>query len=555
MTNPCVPPSLEEDESEDKARSRWVSLAAKRESVSSRELAGFAGTRKPSTSVLTTLAIIDANAILKNESRKLSEDLFQELCTTEEVLNEIKDKRAKAVLQGDTNWQRMTCARADEEDVEKVKAFARKTGDLGALSEADVRVIALALTMEKRRNGGSLLHLRTEPMEVRKYRRRASKASQPMPGWDFVSNEDDWKELDEMNEEAERNMPKLVGEDLVEKFAKMELEKQELLNRGMEAKNATIVVEELFPLCFKEMSVVEEVLEDAGEEEKERAGEEDEWEPAISRTTRVRRMKREQRNKEREEEIELEKIRLKQNGSEDEKEDEMKTGGEKKGVSFFESDPGEIPDEDDDENDENYEKNENENDDDEKKRQESKVSIVTADYAMQNVILQMGLKLYTPDGMRVKEVRRWVMRRHACETVTLNTQRVFCPKCGNNALERVEKFVGADGAEHYGVRSKHVLKGTKYSIPMPKQGRLGKKLEPILREDQLIGRKITKKEREMNNITKQTSEIFNCEFSEDKYGEYKSIETAQKTIISIGGGNAKKNPNERKHIATNRRRK
>ena len=119
MTNPCVPPSLEEDESEDKARSRWVSLAAKRESVSSRELAGFAGTRKPSTSVLTTLAIIDANAILKNESRKLSEDLFQELCTTEEVLNEIKDKRAKAVLQGDTNWQRMTCARRTKRTLKK----------------------------------------------------------------------------------------------------------------------------------------------------------------------------------------------------------------------------------------------------------------------------------------------------------------------------------------------------------------------------------------------------------------------------------------------------
>jgi RNA-binding protein NOB1 len=157
--------------------------------------------------------------------------------------------------------------------------------------------------------------------------------------------------------------------------------------------------------------------------------------------------------------------------------------------------------------------------------------------------------------MRVEEVRRWVLRCHACETVTANTQRVFCPKCGNNALERVEKFTGSDGAEHYGVRNKHVLKGTKYSIPMPKSGRTGKKMEPILREDQLIGRKITKKERELNNISKKTEDVFNCEFSEDKYGEYKHVGDAQKTIISIGGGNVKKNPNERKHVATNRRRK
>ena len=176
----------------------------------------------------------------------------------------------------------------------------------------------------------------------------------------------------------------------------------------------------------------------------------------------------------------------------------------------------------------------------EQKRQNSLVSVVTADYAMQNVILQLGLKLFTPDGMRVKEVRRWVLRCHACETVTANTQRVFCPKCGNNALERVEKFTGSDGAEHYGVRNKHVLKGTKYSIPMPKSGRTGKKMEPILREDQLIGRKITKKERELNNISKKTEDVFNCEFSEDKYGEYKHVGDAQKTIISIGGGTSRR---------------
>ena len=196
----------------------------------------------------------------------------------------------------------------------------------------------------------------------------------------------------------------------------------------------------------------------------------------------------------------------------EEKEEEGDEGvDENAGVSFFQSEQGEIPDTDEDDDDEEEEEG---NDDDalsqytektqilteeqqkhEQKRQKSLVSVVTADYAMQNVILQLGLKLFTPDGMRVKEVRRWVLRCHACETVTANTQRVFCPKCGNNALERVEKFTGSDGAEHYGVRNKHVLKGTKYSIPMPKSGRTGKKMEPILREDQLIGRKITKKER------------------------------------------------------------
>ena len=460
--------------------------------------------------------------------------LFKELVTTSAVLKEIKDEHARMRLQNDPNWQRLRVSEADEETVSLVKRFARLTGDIGQLSEPDVNVIALALKLEREKCDGDLSHIRTVPPPARKYRRKASKTgAKPLPGWDFVSNAEDWKELDEMNAEMERMEKKLVvGEDVSERFSKIALEKEKLLQRGLEAKSL----------------VKDDGDEKEREEEKEAANEEgandkddDEWEPAISRTTRVRRMKREQRNREREDEIEKEReqiIAAEMQQQQEEKEEEE--GNDDDALSQYTEKTQILTEE--------QQKHE-------QKRQNSLVSVVTADYAMQNVILQLGLKLFTPDGMRVKEVRRWVLRCHACETVTANTQRVFCPKCGNNALERVEKFTGSDGAEHYGVRNKHVLKGTKYSIPMPKSGRTGKKMEPILREDQLIGRKITKKERELNNISKKTEDVFNCEFSEDKYGEYKHVGDAQKTIISIGGGNVKKNPNERKHVATNRRRK
>lgn len=46
--------------------------------------------------------------------------------------------------------------------------------------------------------------------------------------------------------------------------------------------------------------------------------------------------------------------------------------------------------------------------------------------------------------------------------------RLFCPTCGNAALERVEMVVGANGAEQYGIRRRHNLRGTKYSLPKPK---------------------------------------------------------------------------------------
>ena len=40
--------------------------------------------------------------------------------------------------------------------------------------------------------------------------------------------------------------------------------------------------------------------------------------------------------------------------------------------------------------------------------------IVTGDYAMQNVVLQMGLRLVAPDGKRIWQTRRWALRCTAC---------------------------------------------------------------------------------------------------------------------------------------------
>lgn len=39
---------------------------------------------------------------------------------------------------------------------------------------------------------------------------------------------------------------------------------------------------------------------------------------------------------------------------------------------------------------------------------------MTADFAMQNVLLQMGLNLVSVDGKRIDKVKSWVLRCHAC---------------------------------------------------------------------------------------------------------------------------------------------
>lgn len=55
---------------------------------------------------------------------------------------------------------------------------------------------------------------------------------------------------------------------------------------------------------------------------------------------------------------------------------------------------------------------------DESDTHEAGVVIMTGDFAMQNMILQMGLRLAAPDGKRVNRVSRWVLRCSACFKVT-----------------------------------------------------------------------------------------------------------------------------------------
>ena len=81
---------------------------------------------------------------------------------------------------------------------------------------------------------------------------------------------------------------------------------------------------------------------------------------------------------------------------------------------------------------------------------------------VQNVALQMGLRLSSRSGQRITTLQRFAMRCDGCATVCQATGKVFCPACGHATLSRVSVSVGPDGVEQYGVRRKHVLRGTRY---------------------------------------------------------------------------------------------
>jgi RNA-binding protein NOB1 len=53
------------------------------------------------------------------------------------------------------------------------------------------------------------------------------------------------------------------------------------------------------------------------------------------------------------------------------------------------------------------------------KTEDIQVGCVTVDFAMQNVLLQMGLNLVAVNGKRIRQARRWMLRCYACHTCVL----------------------------------------------------------------------------------------------------------------------------------------
>ena len=113
------------------------------------------------------------------------------------------------------------------------------------------------------------------------------------------------------------------------------------------------------------------------------------------------------------------------------------------------------------------------------------VGCVTGDFSVQNVLMQMGIPIVTPDGRRIRTVKLWGYKCTACCTFTRDMNRHFCPGCGNHTLDKVPITVeGGKVTVHMRKKRRTQLRGTIYNIPMHKGGRHDP--PPILCEDQLF---------------------------------------------------------------------
>ncbi len=127
-----------------------------------------------------------------------------------------------------------------------------------------------------------------------------------------------------------------------------------------------------------------------------------------------------------------------------------------------------------------------------------RTACTTTDFAMQNVLLQMGLILLSVDGMQIRRLKSWVLRCGACFKIHTDPvdpktgiRRMFCAHCGSDMVQRVSASVDGKTGRlklHFSKKkqNKHTsARGTKFSLPKPGTGNRFQG-DLLLREDQLL---------------------------------------------------------------------
>ena len=104
--------------------------------------------------------VLDTSAFIKETRFEKFES--SELFTVDEVLKEVRDKKARKYLSSIPF--RIQTREPTPDAIQAVIDFSKKTGDYTSLSATDISVIALTYTFEKENYGSK--NIRTEPTKV-----------------------------------------------------------------------------------------------------------------------------------------------------------------------------------------------------------------------------------------------------------------------------------------------------------------------------------------------------------------------------------------------------
>ncbi|XP_054856109.1 RNA-binding protein NOB1 isoform X2 [Eublepharis macularius] len=171
------------------------------------------------------------------------------------------------------------------------------------------------------------------------------------------------------------------------------------------------------------------------------------------------------------------------------------------------------------------------------------VGCLTTDFAMQNVLLQMGLHVLAVNGLLIRHARSYVLRCHGCFKTTSEMTRLFCPHCGNKTLKKVAVTVDGEGnlRLHFS-RNPKVLnpRGLRHSLPVPRGGKHAS--NPHLVEDQRFPQqRLSRKARKKTNVFDPDYLAGVSPFVENDI--YSRAANLQIRDVALGAGRRRMNPN------------
>ena len=179
------------------------------------------------------------------------------------------------------------------------------------------------------------------------------------------------------------------------------------------------------------------------------------------------------------------------------------------------------------------------------------VACVTLDYTMQRVLQQIGITIMSVDGVKLSNLKSYVLRCYACMAKTPNVSKVFCPECGLKTLKRLFYSIDDNGEiiYHFSKNYVHSTRGLKYHVPRPQGGKHGQ--NPWVAEDQRFPLNQAPKKNRTKNMPLDPDYIATTGpfTTRDTHSRYFNVRLGSQQTFKW----MQKNPNENKGAKSKRR--
>ena len=147
----------------------------------------------------------------------------------------------------------------------------------------------------------------------------------------------------------------------------------------------------------------------------------------------------------------------------------------------------------------NDEENLKDNEEKEHKIEDINVYVNTGDFTLQNVCMKMGIPIIGVDGLRIKNIKNYILKCTVCNRFIFEVDRIFCDYCGYPYLMKIGYNIFANGEIRINDKKPEPRKrGQIFDLPAPTTKKNGTVY--ILSEDQIPKKGFNKKDINIDKI-------------------------------------------------------